>query len=72
MKKQVSTTSAPGAIGPYSQAIIANGFVFLSGQVALDQIRAVDRQRLVRKLGAVPAKTALAASSVLVEMFTRQ
>jgi mRNA interferase MazF len=41
------------------------------GQVALDQIRAVDRQRLVRKLGAVPAKTALAASSVLVEMSTR-
>ena len=36
MKKQVSTNGAPGAIGPYSQAIIANGFVFLSGQVALD------------------------------------
>jgi 2-iminobutanoate/2-iminopropanoate deaminase len=36
VKKQVSTTAAPGAIGPYSQAIIANGFVFLSGQVALD------------------------------------
>jgi mRNA interferase MazF len=41
------------------------------GQVALDQIRAVDRQRLVRKLGAAPAKTAQAVSSVLVEMFTR-
>ena len=41
------------------------------GQVALDQIRAVDRQRLVRKLGAVPAKTARAVSSVLVEMSTR-
>jgi mRNA interferase MazF len=42
------------------------------GQVALDQIRAVDRQRLIRKLGAAPAKTAQAVSSVLVEMFTRQ
>ena len=41
------------------------------GQVALDQIRAVDRQRLVRKLGSVPAKTAQAVSAVLVEMFTR-
>ncbi len=41
------------------------------GQVALDQIRAVDRERLVRKLGAAPAKTAQAAGSVLVEMFTR-
>jgi mRNA interferase MazF len=41
------------------------------GQVVLDQIRAVDRERLVRKLGAAPAKTAQAAGSVLVEMFTR-
>ncbi len=32
----VSTTSAPGAIGPYSQGIIAGGFVFTSGQIALD------------------------------------
>ena len=41
------------------------------GQVALDQIRAVDRQRLVRKLGSVSAKTAQVVSAVLVEMFTR-
>ncbi len=41
------------------------------GQVALDQIRAVDRQRLVRKIGSAPEKTAQAVSSVLVEMFTR-
>lgn len=34
--KTVSTTSAPSAIGPYSQAIVANGFVFSSGQIALD------------------------------------
>lgn len=32
----VKSESAPNAIGPYSQAIKANGFVFLSGQVALD------------------------------------
>ena len=42
------------------------------GQVALDQIRAVDRQRLVRRLGSAPPKTAEAVSSVLVEMFTRR
>jgi mRNA interferase MazF len=41
------------------------------GQVALDQIRAIDRQRLVRKLGTAPSKTAQAVSAVLVEMFTR-
>ena len=31
MKKVISTTKAPAAIGPYSQAIEANGFVFASG-----------------------------------------
>ncbi|MBS4056047.1 MAG: RidA family protein [Bacteroidetes bacterium] len=36
MKKVVSTSSAPGAIGPYSQAIEANGMLFISGQVPLD------------------------------------
>ena len=41
------------------------------GQVALDQLRAVDRQRLVRKLGTVPVKTTHAVSALLVEMFTR-
>jgi mRNA-degrading endonuclease toxin of MazEF toxin-antitoxin module len=35
-------------------------------------LRAVDRQRLVRKLGTVQTKTAEAVSSVLVEMFTRE
>jgi 2-iminobutanoate/2-iminopropanoate deaminase len=35
-RETVSTPNAPKAIGPYSQAIKANGFVFLSGQVALD------------------------------------
>ena len=36
MKKQINTTSAPAAIGPYSQAIEANGFVFVSGQLPID------------------------------------
>jgi len=35
-KKIISTAQAPKAIGPYSQAVIANGFAFLSGQIALD------------------------------------
>ena len=41
------------------------------GQVALDQVRAVDRQRLVRRIGKVSAATAQAVSTVLVEMFSR-
>lgn len=35
-REAVSTPNAPKAIGPYSQAIKANGFVFVSGQVAFD------------------------------------
>ncbi|HUF64480.1 MAG TPA: RidA family protein [Gemmatimonadaceae bacterium] len=34
--KHVSTSGAPAAIGPYSQAIIAGGFLFTAGQIALD------------------------------------
>ena len=41
------------------------------GQVALDQLRAIDRQRLVRKLGTISASTAEAASTTLLEMFSR-
>lgn len=36
MKKEIKTGKAPQAIGPFSQAIEANGFVFASGQIALD------------------------------------
>jgi 2-iminobutanoate/2-iminopropanoate deaminase len=36
MKKVITTTEAPGAIGPYSQAIEANGFIFVSGQLPVD------------------------------------
>jgi 2-iminobutanoate/2-iminopropanoate deaminase len=36
MKKIINTTNAPAPIGPYSQAIIANGFLFASGQVAIN------------------------------------
>ena len=36
MKEIVSTDSAPGAIGPYSQAIKAGGMVFCSGQIPID------------------------------------
>ncbi|MFN2636334.1 MAG: RidA family protein [Gemmatimonadaceae bacterium] len=34
--KQVTTEHAPTAIGPYSQGIVANGFLFTAGQIALD------------------------------------
>ena len=36
MREVIATNNAPQAIGPYSQAIKANGFVFVSGQVSID------------------------------------
>ena len=34
--KKIHTEQAPAAVGPYSQAIAAGGFLFISGQIALD------------------------------------
>lgn len=42
-----------------------------NGQVAVDQLRAVDRQRLVKRLGRVTATTAQSVSETLLEMFSR-
>lgn len=36
MKQVINTKKAPGAIGPYSQAVKVNGFLFVSGQLPID------------------------------------
>lgn len=36
--KVVATTKAPGAIGPYSQGYVVNGFVYTSGQIPVDPV----------------------------------
>lgn len=38
MKTIIKTNQAPQAIGPYSQAVKANGFLFISGQIPLDPV----------------------------------
>ncbi|MFQ5663000.1 MAG: RidA family protein [Terriglobia bacterium] len=61
MKQQISTTAAPKAIGPYSQGVKANGFLFLSGQVPLDPARGqvlsddirVQTEQVLKNLAAV-------------------
>ena len=62
MKKIISTPNAPAAIGPYSQAVVSNGFAFLSGQIPLDPATgqvieardiAAQTQRVLDNLGAV-------------------
>jgi 2-iminobutanoate/2-iminopropanoate deaminase len=57
----ISTANAPGAVGAYSQAILANGFVFCAGQVGLDPASGslvdggveVQAERALRNLSAV-------------------
>lgn len=59
----VATDDAPAAIGPYSQAIVANGFVFTAGQIPLDPetMKLVEgditaqTERVMQNLGAVLA-----------------
>ena len=61
--KSVKTDKAPAAIGPYSQGIVANGFLFTAGQIALDpatgQVVAGDvkaqTERVLTNLGEVLA-----------------
>ena len=49
---------------------VACVFVGREGEIALDQIRCVDKGRLVRRLGRVDALTAQAVFEVLLEMFS--
>lgn len=51
MLKLIATENAPKAIGPYSQAIRANGFIFVSGQIPIDP----NSQEIVR--GSVAEQT---------------
>lgn len=61
MRDVISTPEAPQAIGPYSQAIRANGLVFVSGQVAIDPSTqqviegdvAVQTERVIKNLSAI-------------------
>jgi 2-iminobutanoate/2-iminopropanoate deaminase len=60
-KNPVSTAEAPGAIGPYSQAIVAGGLVHCSGQIGIDPASGelvsksvtVQTERVLENLGAV-------------------
>jgi 2-iminobutanoate/2-iminopropanoate deaminase len=61
MREAVSTPDAPQAIGPYSQAIKAGGFVFTAGQVAIDPATgqvvpgevSAQTERVMRNLAAI-------------------
>jgi len=71
-KKGVSTSAAPAAIGPYSQAIDAGGLVFVSGQIPLDEKGglvagsvAEQTERVLKNVAAVLSAAGLSPSHVV-------
>jgi len=74
MHDVIATAKAPRAIGPYSQAIRANGFIFVSGQVAIDPATqqvvtgnaATQTERIMKNLCAI-----LKAAGSCLEMVVR-
>ena len=73
--KTIETKSAPAAIGPYSQAILANGFVYTSGQIPLNpETGAIEGQTIeahaeqaIKNLGEI-LKAAALPKGALVEI----
>ena len=71
--KTIHTDQAPAAIGPYSQAIVANGFLFTAGQIALDPASGqvvpgdvrVQTQRVLANLEAILTAAGASWSSVV-------
>ncbi len=69
----VSTPDAPKAIGPYAQGIVANGFLFTAGQIALDPVTmevvsggiAEQTERVMLNLKGVLAAAGLTFSEVI-------
>ena len=61
--KKIATDKAPGAIGPYSQAVVCGGLVYTSGQIAIDPATgdlagadiATQSEQVMKNLGAVLA-----------------
>ena len=73
MRDIIATDQAPKAIGPYSQAVRASGFIFTSGQVALDPATqqvvagdvAVQTDRVLKNLSAVLSAAGSSLENVL-------
>ena len=72
IRKAVSTAGAPPALGPYSQAIVAGGFVFCSGTVGIDPATGVpgdgveaQTELALRNLGAILAEAGTSLSGLV-------
>jgi len=71
--RSLQTDKAPAAIGPYAQAVVANGLLFTAGQIALDPASmqvvegdvAVQTEQVLRNLGAVLASAGASWTDVV-------
>ena len=73
MKQTIQTQEAPQAIGPYSQGVAANGFLFVSGQIPIDPATGnlvegdieAQTERVLRNLAAIVAAAGSAMDRVV-------
>jgi 2-iminobutanoate/2-iminopropanoate deaminase len=73
MKEAITAKDAPGAIGPYSQAVRSGGLVFVSGQIPLDPETgqvvggdiAAQTERVMKNLGAILSSAGLGFDDVV-------
>jgi 2-iminobutanoate/2-iminopropanoate deaminase len=72
MKKIIHTDGAPGAIGPYSQAVMAGDFLFISGQLGIDPENATlegsvtqQADRALKNMGAILKEAGLGFADVV-------
>ena len=73
MKEIISTTGAPGAIGPYSQAVKAGDFLFVSGQLPIDPATgafaaddvAGQTEQSLKNIGAILAQAGMGYDTVV-------
>ncbi len=73
MKKIIHTPAAPAAIGPYNQAILSNGTLYMSGQIALDPTSGElvggsieeETHQVLKNMGAVLAEAGMTYENVV-------
>ncbi|MDD2277775.1 MAG: RidA family protein [Bacteroidales bacterium] len=73
MKKIINTEKAPKAVGPYSQAVEVNGFVFISGQIPVDPSTGkivegnveAQTEQVLKNMGAILEKAGLTYTNVV-------
>ncbi len=72
MNKIISTTNAPAAIGPYSQANLANGILYISGQIPVDPatgklVEGIDKEthQVMKNLQAILSEAGMSFKNVV-------